>query len=504
MLEKITRRDMIGLSAAAAVTSAASYLAQGVAVADEAAWVPGQAPLAGEVGEWINLPWNGIGSAAGDWITTPAEVAALGGSTMPIDELNRRRRMYVAAQKAYVCEDGTVVPAVYNKCRALYNSFSWGVGSIPLDSSFANFMDQVSEDQCQALIDLPRYDDFFRAIDLYAEGDRTMEECVELLDDLASKGYLRRSERPDGVVYDLSGWFEGIGGYLMNDRSMGDLAYEWPISGDGMTEDWANAGTPVFHSLPCDKSVTATGTIKAFDDIEAIFQDSTTFALTPCSCRYTMLIADCQEKGEPWPSFADFAKGELENLTLPDTDTRVETCICTGDEAEYWIAQGIARPITKEQALDMIRRNREDGFIIECTREGRAEYTCACRRGYCNVLAFWESVNEAGLLQDSKAWDQVSDYRLEVDFGVCAKCGACANRCPMQAIAMDGTHDGQDGYPQVDAMCMRCGQCAYVCPMSARKLVERPVEECLQQMPRNLVEDYSLKAAYRFEHGMMY
>ncbi len=26
----------------------------------------------------------------------------------------------------------------------------------------------------------------------------------------------------------------------------------------------------------------------------------------------------------------------------------------------------------------------------------------------------------------------------------------------------------------------------------------------LQIMPNNLVEDYRLKAAYRFEHGMMY
>lgn len=511
MLENISRRSFIAaatVAVAGAAATAGSYMAAGVspAVAAEAqsAWEAGQKPLAGEVGEWIDLPWNGIGSAAGDWVATPAEIAALGGSTMPVDELNRRRKMYIEAQGDYICADGRVIPAIYNQVRALFNTFSWGVGSIPQDYSFTHFVEEVSEDQAQALLQVP-YDGYFRAIDLYAAGGRALEECVELLDDLASKGYLRRSKRTDGVVYNLSGWFEGIGGYLMNDVSMGDPAYEWPVGGDGMAVDWGNAGTPVFHSLPCDKSVTASGEILAYDDIEAIFKSATTFAVTPCSCRYTMLINDALEKGEEYPSFADFANDALADLTLPDSDVRVETCLCTGDEAAFWIAQGTAREITQEQALDILRKNREDGFIIECTRESHGEYTCACRKGYCNVVAFWEALHEElGTLENSMAWNQLSDYRLEVDYDACVQCGTCANRCPMQAITMEAEHNGEAAYPLVSDMCFKCGQCAYVCPMEARKLVERPTEECLPIMPNNLVEDYRLKAAYRFEHGMMY
>ena len=38
--------------------------------------------------------WSGPGSASGDWTATPQEIAELGGSTMPLDELNRRRKLY--------------------------------------------------------------------------------------------------------------------------------------------------------------------------------------------------------------------------------------------------------------------------------------------------------------------------------------------------------------------------------------------------------------------------
>ena len=65
----------------------------------------------------------------------------------------------------------------------------------------------------------------------------------------------------------------------------------------------------------------------------------------------------------------------------------------------------------------------------------------------------------------------------------------------MFAISMD-----DEGYPTVNATCMRCGQCGLVCPVHARTLEAKPAEERLE-MPTDLLDDYNLQAAYRFDHG---
>ena len=51
-------------------------------------------------------------------------------------------------------------------------------------------------------------------------------------------------------------------------------------------------------------------------------------------------------------------------------------------------------------------------------------------------------------------------------------------------------------------MCFRCGQCAWVCPVGARKLVERPAE-LNAPLPHDFLDDDNVKAAYRFEAGLI-
>ena len=51
--------------------------------------------------------------------------------------------------------------------------------------------------------------------------------------------------------------------------------------------------------------------------------------------------------------------------------------------------------------------------------------------------------------------------------------------------------------------CVRCGQCAYICPQGARKLLARPAEENLE-LPRDFLADGNMKAAYRFEHVLIF
>ena len=57
----------------------------------------------------------------------------------------------------------------------------------------------------------------------------------------------------------------------------------------------------------------------------------------------------------------------------------------------------------------------------------------------------------------------------ETDTDVCIGCGGCVERCPVEAVKMDGD------FPDVDkAWCIGCGVCAKTCPSDAIKMVERP------------------------------
>ena len=64
------------------------------------------------------------------------------------------------------------------------------------------------------------------------------------------------------------------------------------------------------------------------------------------------------------------------------------------------------------------------------------------------------------------------------------------------------TMNEETGYPQVNEICVRCGQCAYVCPVGARKLSARPAE-LNAELPDDLIADHNMKAAYRFETGVL-
>ena len=61
---------------------------------------------------------------------------------------------------------------------------------------------------------------------------------------------------------------------------------------------------------------------------------------------------------------------------------------------------------------------------------------------------------------------------------------------------------GEDGKPMLGPTCLTCGQCATTCPVQARKLSNR-VAESLAELPESFVEDNMIKAAYRFEHGLI-
>ena len=89
----------------------------------------------------------------------------------------------------------------------------------------------------------------------------------------------------------------------------------------------------------------------------------------------------------------------------------------------------------------------------------------------------------------------VNAYLLKYDKDACIKCGACIERCPMEAISFD-----DEGFCFHNNACVRCGQCVTVCPASARILSYRGD---YPELGRDYVDAVEMLAAERMRRGMI-
>ena len=89
------------------------------------------------------------------WTRATAAGARVGGSTMPLAELNRRRQAYLDSKTDYVKEDGTVIPAAYVKMRSLIHTYGMGAGNTPSDTCFDNIVSRFTEEEAQAYVEMP-------------------------------------------------------------------------------------------------------------------------------------------------------------------------------------------------------------------------------------------------------------------------------------------------------------------------------------------------------------
>ncbi|MGC8659734.1 MAG: 4Fe-4S binding protein [Desulfomonilaceae bacterium] len=138
-------------------------------------------------------------------------------------------------------------------------------------------------------------------------------------------------------------------------------------------------------------------------------------------------------------------------------DHPTEVCIKFDDLADFVIDRGLARELTAEEALDVIRLTEEAGlvhFVDNC--EGQIKHNCNC----CGC-ACW---NVGNIRRRKIPRDLImATYFIRVtDQESCSGCGECATICPVEAVQME------DGLPVIGSdWCIGCGVCATVCPTGA-------------------------------------
>jgi NAD-dependent dihydropyrimidine dehydrogenase PreA subunit len=481
MAESIDRRAFLGAAGAMGVAGAMGAVASTAFAAEGGA---------------------GSSSTDADGVTTtstlantPADLEAKGGTYLSLAQANDLRHKLVDGVGDYVKSDGTVVPAVWNKLRTLVYSIGLGCGDAPADDdSFAFFQRLFTEDEAQAYIEMP-YGVLFTAADFAETSGRDEQDCLDLCEDLATRGLLWRARRAGTAFFHQVAVVHGM------------FEYNWPsyYKEEGWIDDFVKSyltpmyasqgmltgGTPFYYAIPCDESVVGDERILVGDDYRKIIERNEYIAVAPCQCRLMAMKLHGVE--EPPASGTE----ELKDYHTPVCGHPLETCMIFGEEAQYYIEREAARQIDKDEALSILQRSVDEGMILQSCFTKGSEIICSCHGDCCGILSGYLAAG-VDACASANSYPNNSHYNLVYDKDACVQCGACVDRCPMSAISMDDTN-----HPVVNALCMRCGQCGMVCPASARKLVAKDPSEILE-LPADLLDDYNLNAEFRFDHGMVH
>lgn len=144
-------------------------------------------------------------------------------------------------------------------------------------------------------------------------------------------------------------------------------------------------------------------------------------------------------------------------LNLPE-----ESCMAVGPAAQHLIDRGIARRITKDEAIKLIKEFQDKGAVHQVGRllplkDFTAKYDvdilCNCCWDCC---AAFGNYNRGLIPFMLKAF-----YIAHIpDTDSCTGCGSCEEFCPVRAIEVN-----KDGIAEINPdMCCGCGQCALHCP----------------------------------------
>ncbi len=144
-------------------------------------------------------------------------------------------------------------------------------------------------------------------------------------------------------------------------------------------------------------------------------------------------------------------------------DHPTEVCMKFDELADFVIDRGLARELTKEEALDVIRLTEEAGLVhFVDNAEGEIKHNCNC----CGC-ACWNvgNIRRRKIPRDSI---MATYFMRETNSAECTGCGECASVCPVDAAHME------DGTLVIDRdWCIGCGVCATACPTDAVVLTVR-------------------------------
>jgi len=294
---------------------------------------------------------------------------------------------------------------------------------------------------------------------------RDAEWTAALMERMAGKGLLFRLRKGHTVRYGALPFLVGILEHQVS-RLDPELALdmeEYFETEFGKTIQ--SFQTPVMRSIPINREIAVKWPVAPYEDVLEIISSQETIALAPCICRTWMKTAN---------------KG---------CDKPVETCFIFGHYGHYYVENKMGRYISKDEALEIVKRNEKAGLVMQPFNSQKVGGMCSCCGDCCGML---KSLKK----QPFPARAVQSNYFAEVNSSECAGCETCLDRCQMEAIHMT------EGKAVISLeRCIGCGLCVTTCTTGAMQLKKKSDDQ-LYQPPQSGAETYMRIALERGKNLM--
>jgi ferredoxin/predicted transcriptional regulator len=322
---------------------------------------------------------------------------------------------------------------VYADLREFLHTFPGGYPSTPTGVEIKLLKKLFSPEDAEMYLSLTKEPEVLA--DIAKRLGRDKGELGEKLEDMAKRGLIFRNRDGDKVLYKAYQFFVGIIEAQINkvDAELAQLMDEFfPFLGaQGLT-----LPTKQMRVIPADTAVEAKTTVAPYNRMRELIKDDELIAVAPCICT----------------QMADTRGSKCEHT--------IERCLAFGDMAQYYIDNGIARKISKDELMKLLDTVEKEGLVLNTSNTKELSFTCCCCICCCGPLQALKLIPQASIMANVC-------YNAKIDPESCIQCGDCVDRCPVDAI----TEADETMEVSVDK-CIGCGLCVSVCQEEAIDLTE--------------------------------
>lgn len=276
-------------------------------------------------------------------------------------------------------------------------------------------------------------------------------EARRTLKDMARKGLIRVRRGEGQLIFALLPFVVGFYEEQLPrlDAELAELTEQYFQEIGGRTI--LDTSPPIHRVIPVGEAIPFDLEIFTHESAAAIVESAKSWGVRDCICRVQ------------------------QELIGNECEYPVEVCLVMAPVEGAFQGDGPTRPLTKEEALEVLREAEEAG-LVHSTGNFRDQhfYICNCCPCCCGVL---RGLTEYGVPTAVAR----SAFRSTVDADLCIGCEDCVDRCPVGALSVDEVCT-------VDrTRCLGCGVCVSVCPTGALSM-ERLPDDQVEPPPANLKE----------------